>query len=205
MMNWDKEMLKELSGIRASGARPSLLLNSCCGPCSTSVLEQLIQVFDVTVHFYNPNLDTQTEYMLRLENQKSVLKALQVPLDCLLEHGWQKHRWEPVASMPWDGEGGTRCRACLAHRLEHTAQIASERGFQWFASTLSVSPHKDAAFLNQIGMQLEKSYPVRYLASDFKKRGGYQRSTVLSREWGLYRQNYCGCTESRSITAEEDE
>jgi len=198
-MNADKEMQKILMEIQDRGERPRLLLNSCCGPCSTSVLEQLIHIFDVTVHFYNPNMDSEGEYLLRLENQKKVHSALNMPLQQLLEHGWQKNRWEAVVgSVPWNGEGGARCRVCMAHRMETTAKLAHELDFHWFTTTLSVSPHKDGAYLNQIGVQLSEQYHVQYLPADFKKRNGYRRSVELSVQWKLYRQIYCGCEASKT-------
>lgn len=193
----DQGMLEIMEALRSSGERPRLLLNSCCGPCSTAVLEQLIQVFDVTVHFYNPNLHSQAEYDRRAEAQQQVLADMKLPLAALLARGWSPEAWQDaVGSTAFEGEGGVRCRACIAHRLERTAQLAAEEGYPWFASTLSVSPHKDAKAINEIGEALERRYGVRYLHSDFKKRGGYQRSVTLSREMGLYRQDHCGCQAS---------
>lgn len=196
-MNADQTMLQQMKHIQESGIRPRLLLNSCCGPCSTSVLEQLTAVFEVVVHFCNPNLHSEEEYHKRLAAQEEVLEALTIPLDKLLEQGWSPEGWrESISSIPFDKEGGNRCRACIAYRMNRTAALAAEKGFQWFTTTLSVSPHKDAAAINEIGAALEKRYGVRYLGADFKKRGGYQRSITLSKEYRLYRQDHCGCAES---------
>jgi len=193
----DQEMLDLFNKLKADGRRPRLLLNSCCGPCSTSVLEQLAEVFEVTVHFYNPNMHSEAEFDHRAKTQAQVLGELQVPLVRLLNDGWQPGGWQSaVGSLPFDGEGGARCRACIGYRLERTAALAAREGYGWFASTLSVSPHKDAEALNALGAALERRYGVRYLVSDFKKRGGYQRSLQLSRAMGLYRQDHCGCQAS---------
>ncbi len=193
----DQEMLDLFNKLKADGRRPRLLLNSCCGPCSSSVLEQLAAVFDVTVHFYNPNIHSETEFVHRAETQQQVLEDLQVPLVRLLNEGWGPEGWQSnVGSLPFDGEGGARCRACIGYRLERTAVLGAREGYDWFASTLSVSPHKDPEAINALGAALERRYGIRYLASDFKKRGGYQRSLQLSRAMGLYRQDHCGCKAS---------
>ncbi len=196
-MNPDQSMQKQLNTLRESGIRPKLLLNSCCGPCSTSVLEQLTAVFDVTVHFYNPNIHSQEEYSKRLETQKCVFQELLIPLEQLLDRGWAPEDWrQSLSGVPFDREGGSRCRACIGYRMDQTAALAAELSFEWFTTTLSVSPHKDAAAINEMGMALEKKHGVRYLSADFKKRGGYQRSVSLAKSFGLYRQDHCGCAES---------
>lgn len=196
-MNADQAMLKHFSDIQATGDKPSLLLNSCCGPCSTSVLEQLAQVFNVTVHFFNPNIHSEEEYLLRLSAQQDVLGELLLPLEVLLEEGWTPEPWrQAVSSITFDHEGGSRCRACIGFRMEQTAAMAARRGYQWFTTTLSVSPHKDAKAINAMGQALEVKYGVRYLPADFKKRGGYQKSVALSKTFGVYRQDHCGCSES---------
>lgn len=196
-MNADQKMQHQLNELRESGIRPKLLLNSCCGPCSTSVLEQLMTVFDVTVHFYNPNIHSQEEYSKRLESQIAVMDELLVPLEQLLDQGWAPDGWQQnVSSIPFDGEGGVRCRACIGYRMAQTAMLAAELSFDWFTTTLSVSPHKDSRAINEMGLALENKYKVRYLSADFKKRGGYQRSVMLAKSFGLYRQDHCGCKES---------
>lgn len=197
-MNADQRMLTEMENIRKSGVRPKLLLNSCCGPCSTAVLEQLLEVFQVTVHFYNPNIHSAEEYSRRVEAQKEVFKEMLVPLEQLIDEGWQPSGWkEALSGLPFEGEGGRRCRACIGYRMNQTAYLARELAFEWFTTTLSVSPHKDAPAINEMGMALALKYGVNYLAADFKKRGGYQRSVHMAKSFGLYRQDHCGCEESR--------
>ena len=199
-MNADQNMLLEMKRISESGVRPRLLLNSCCGPCSTSVLEQLTSAFDVTVHFCNPNLHSEAEYQKRLETQREVLCELLIPLEQLMEQGWNPVGWQAaVKNVSFDKEGGERCKACIAYRMSQTALLAAELSFEWFATTLSVSPHKDAEAINAIGASLEKKHGVRYLTANFKKRGGYQRSISMSKDFGLYRQDHCGCMESLHV------
>lgn len=196
-MNADQKMQQQLNSLKESGIRPKLLLNSCCGPCSTSVLEQLADVFEVTVHFYNPNIHSQEEYSKRLVSQRAVLEELMVPLEQLLDQGWNPAGWqEAISGIPFDREGGVRCMACIGYRMNQTAMLAAELSFDWFTTTLSVSPHKNARAINDIGQALENKYKVRYLHADFKKRGGYQRSVMLAKSFSLYRQDHCGCMES---------
>ncbi|MGI6029478.1 MAG: epoxyqueuosine reductase QueH [Candidatus Heteroscillospira sp.] len=185
-------VIKNLTG------RPRLLLHSCCGPCSSYVIEYLRQYFDLTVHFYNPNIQPEEEYAIRLETQKRLLAEMcpEVPI---LENGWDGPRFdEAVRGLENEPEGGARCSVCFALRLERTAREAAERGFDYFASTLTVSPHKDAQRINSIGVALGEKYGVKWLPSDFKKREGYKRSIQLSAQYGLYRQDYCGCLHSLS-------
>lgn len=196
-MNADRKMLEILQGLKTSEIRPRLLLNSCCGPCSTAVLEQLAEGFEVWIHFCNPNIHSEEEYHKRLEAQTQVLRQQTIPLNHLLEQGWQPQGWEQALSgIPFDKEGGSRCRACIGYRMKQTAALAQEQGFQWFTTTLSVSPHKDAQAINTMGEALAHQYGVQYLYADFKKRGGYQRSVSLAKAYGLYRQDHCGCKDS---------
>ena len=173
-----------------------LLLHSCCAPCSSACLERLKDVFDVTVLYYNPNIDEETEYEKR--------KAEQIRF--LQETGWAKFidcDYDKQAFLDMsqglenEPERGKRCYKCYALRLEKTAQVAKENGFLWFCTTLSLSPHKNADWLNELGEKFANLYGLRYVTSDFKKKGGYPRSLQLSEEFGLYRQNFCGCTFSK--------
>ena len=177
------------------GARPRLLLHSCCGPCSSYVLEYLTQYFDITVLFYGPNIQPREEYDKRLEHQKRVLEHFGVGnMDC----AYDGEAFDAaVRGLEAEPEGGARCTACFALRIGETARLASLHGFGWYCATLSVSPHKDAERINAIGRAMGEKYGVRWLPSDFKKRGGYQRSIELSRELDLYRQDYCGCLYSK--------
>lgn len=176
--------------------RPSLLLHSCCGPCSSYVLEYLTQFFDITLLFYGPNIQPREEYELRLAHQRRVIEHIPVKImECEYDGG----AFEALAAgYETEPEGGVRCTRCFALRIEETAKRAAEAGFEYYCTTLSVSPHKDARRINAIGEAMGEKYGVKWLPSDFKKRGGYQRSIALSRDWGLYRQDYCGCLYSKS-------
>ncbi len=168
-----------------------LLLHSCCAPCSSAVLEVLKEVFDVTVLAFNPNIWPQAEHDRRLDEQARLLEALDIPL---LHADDPPELFEDIAAGLEDApEGGARCTKCFALRLSHAAQTAKEQGFDCFTTTLSVSPHKNAALLNQIGEQMAAAYGIPYVYADFKKNNGYLRSLELSKEYGLYRQSYCGC------------
>ncbi len=176
--------------------RPSLLLHSCCGPCSSYVLEYLTQFFDITLLFYGPNIQPREEYELRLAHQRRVTEHIPVKI---MESEYDGEAFEAIAAgYESEPEGGARCTRCFALRIEETAKRAAEAGFEYYCTTLSVSPHKDAQRINAIGEAMGEKYGVKWLPSDFKKRGGYQRSIALSRDWGLYRQDYCGCLYSKS-------
>ncbi len=174
---------------------PSLLLHACCAPCSSYVLEYLARYFSITLFYYNPNISPEEEYRKRLAEVRRLLAELPVKYPVsLLEGKYDPQRFFAMAKgLESEPEGGARCALCYGLRLREAAEAAKAGGFEWFTTTLSVSPYKNAEKLNAIGAELEKEYGVRYLPSDFKKRGGYQRSIELSRVYGLYRQNYCGC------------
>ncbi len=193
--NYQKEMEAEIAAL--NGRRPTLLLHSCCGPCSSAVLERLCRHFQVTLLYYNPNIEPEEEYLHRLSEQKRLLSLLPEAigfLSCDYDHAAFAAFAPALADEP---EGGKRCLQCFALRLEHTAREAKARGFEYFTTTLSVSPHKNAENINCIGQGMGEKYGVRYLTADFKKKNGYLRSLQLSREYGLYRQDYCGCLYSR--------
>lgn len=192
-MNYDKKMIEQMSNAK-EGA--TLLLHSCCAPCSSACLERLKDKFKITVLYYNPNIDEEEEYQKR--------KAEQIRF--LQETGWAEfldcdHDAEAFAKMAQglenEPERGKRCYACYALRLQKTAELAKEKGFDYFATTLTLSPHKNAEWLNEIGEREGGRYAVNYLFSDFKKQGGYYRSTALSVEYNLYRQDFCGCKYSK--------
>ena len=189
--NYQREMEAEIA--RLEGRRPSLLLHSCCGPCSSAVLERLCGHFRVTLLYYNPNIEPEEEYLHRLSEQKRLLTLLpgEIPL---LECGYEHEAFEAFAPAMADApEGGERCLACFALRLGYTAEQAKAHGFEYFTTTLSVSPHKNADNVNRIGEEAGKRHGVKYLFADFKKKNGYLRSLELSKEYVLYRQDYCGC------------
>ena len=175
--------------------KQSLLLHSCCAPCSSSVLERLTGEFDVTVCYYNPNIYPEAEYFRRLAEQKDFLSAYSPGR----EIGFIEENYDPpkfydcIKGLEDEPEAGERCFRCYRLRLERAAKRAKEYGFDYFTSTLSVSSHKNARKLNEIGGELEGEYGVKYLQSDFKKKDGYKRSVELSRIYQLYRQEYCGC------------
>jgi predicted adenine nucleotide alpha hydrolase (AANH) superfamily ATPase len=174
------------------GRRPTLLLQVCCGPCGSYVLEYLTKYFAVSVLYYNPNTQPESEYEKRGAWLRRVLEHY--PEVKLLDCAYDGAAFDDIAhGLEREPEGGARCTRCFELRLRETARRAAEGDFEWFCTTLSVSPHKDAERLNAIGSRLAAEYGVRWLPSDFKKRGGYQRSVELAREWGLYRQEYCGC------------
>ena len=194
--NYQKEMEAEIA--RLEGRKPTLLLHSCCGPCSSAVLERLTEHFRVTLLYYNPNIEPEEEYLHRLSEQKRLLSLLKEDIP-LLECGYGHEAFEAFAPGMADApEGGERCLACFAMRLNYTAEQAKAHGFEFFTTTLSVSPHKNADNVNRIGEEAGKRYGVKYLFADFKKKNGYLRSLELSKEYGLYRQDYCGCRYSMS-------
>ncbi|MDO4481692.1 MAG: epoxyqueuosine reductase QueH [Bacillota bacterium] len=191
--NYDKQMQKVIS---SAEGRPSLLLHSCCGPCSTSVIERLADDFDLTVFFYNPNIDDEEEYIKRRDNQVKYIEERYGSENTVkfIEGRYNPEIFlEAAAPMAEIKEGGERCRMCFELRLRETASLAAERNFDFFTTTLTVSPMKNASVINKIGIETGDEYGVKYLVSDFKKRDGYRRSIELSREYGLYRQHFCGC------------
>ena len=189
-------------------AKPTILLHSCCGPCSSSVLELLSKYFDVTVLWYNPNLYPEAEYDKRLETQKQLIDAIAedgVQAKLLVEPWRSEDYFSRIKGLENEPEEGKRCLECFKIRLEETARIASERGFEWFGTTLTVSSRKDAVAINAIGREAEAKYGVKWLPSEFKKREGNHRSIILSEKYGLYRQEYCGCVFSLVSREKNDE
>ena len=189
-------------------AKPGILLHSCCGPCSSSVLELLSKYFDVTVLWYNPNLYPETEYDKRLETQKQLIDAIAedgVQAKLLVEPWRSEDYFSRIKGLENEPEEGKRCLECFRIRLEETARIASECGFEWFCTTLTVSSRKDAVAINAIGREAEAKYGVKWLPSEFKKREGNHRSIILSEKYGLYRQEYCGCVFSLVNREKNDE
>ncbi len=180
------------------GERPRLLLHDCCAPCGSYVLTYLTAYFDIDILFYNPNIYPKAEYDKRLNELKKLCAAAPFSERVRIIEGVYdpKHFADCAVGLENEPEGKKRCEACFRLRLKEAAVEAKNRGTDWFATTLSVSPHKNAALLNQIGGELEKEYGVRYLYADFKKRGGYQQSVALSKQFDLYRQDYCGCVYS---------
>ncbi len=174
--------------------KPRLLLHVCCAPCSTHVLNVLRHDYDVTFHFCDPNIHPEQEYRRRLADAEHFARETATPIIAV---EYDPARWfEAVKGLEHEPERGRRCDVCVRLRLECTADWAKRLGFEWFATTLSVSPHKDAQMINRIGAQLAADRGLSFVVADFKKDGGFQKSVALSKQYGLYRQDYCGCVYS---------
>ena len=198
-MNYQIELEKILENNKDKV--PTLLLHSCCGPCSSYVLEYLSKYFKITVYYYNPNMDTKDEFLKRLNEQIKVINQLPSVNEIKLIEGDYDSLYylNYIKGLENDLEGGSRCHKCYLLRLEETAKLAKELNFDYFCTTLTVSPYKNAKIINEIGNKLENKYNISYLYSDFKKKNGYKRSIELSKEFDLYRQDYCGCIFSKNI------
>ena len=179
----------------SKGKRPRLLLHSCCGPCSSSVLELLTKYFDVTLLWYNPNLYPQEEFDRRFAAQIELIEnmGLTEEVSVLAERRKHEDYLRRVKGLENEPEGGARCTECFRLRLFECAKLAKQYGYDYFCTTLTVSRHKDAERINALGEEIGKAFGVAWLPSDFKKRGGELRSQQLSEQYGIYRQNYCGC------------
>ena len=195
--NYDAQMNQIIETFKKT-QRPKLLLHSCCGPCSSSVLQRLCQHFEVTVLFYNPNIMPQAEYAKRFAEQKKVIGILDFPVSILEIDYDVGYFLDKIKGLEKEPEGGARCQKCIELRLRKTAEIAVRDKFDFFCTTLSVSPHKDAFFINEVGTGLAKEFGISFLPSDFKKRNGYLNSTLFCKEHNIYRQNYCGCIFSKN-------
>lgn len=199
--NFQRELEQLLSQPNLKGKR--LLLHSCCAPCSSYVMEYLRETFEITVFYYNPNITLSNEYQKRVEEEKRLIQEynhqkIGFPISYLDGEYHPSVFFETVKGMEDCLEGGERCFACYELRLRKTAMEAQKGKFDYFATTLTISPMKNAEKLNEIGKILSKEYGIEWLPSDFKKRNGYKRSIELSLEYGLYRQDYCGCSFSKA-------
>lgn len=212
-INYQKELEKIISQFAQSSEnnlKPTLLLHACCGPCISYVIEYLSSLFDITIYYYNPNIHPEKEYYRRLEELKKFLtvfpdalknKVKLVVDDYEPEDFFKATNVRNEIQLQTEPEKGERCRRCYRLRMSRSWQYACKNNFDWFTTTLSISPHKDSQMINEIGLELEKSKnenlaedtKTRFLVSDFKKKSGYLRSTQLSSEYGLWRQDYCGC------------
>lgn len=197
--NYQKELDRILKDLKRTDRVPHLLLHSCCGPCSSYVLEYLAPFFKITVFYDNPNIQPRAEYEHRLAEQRRVIAHIQAPHGiALVEGDYDPARYaKAVRGLTHLPEGSARCFACYRFRMQSAAELARDLGCDYFTTTLSISPLKDAQRLNQIGGTLAERFGVQYLFSDFKKKDGYRRSYALSEQYGLYRQDYCGCIFSR--------
>ncbi len=193
--NYQKELEERIAFHSGRGEVPDLLLHSCCAPCSSYVLEYLSQFFKITVLYYNPNIYPEEEYACRVREQQRFIQMFPMKYPAsFIEGNYDPERFYNMAKGMEDlPEGGERCFACYELRLREAAEYAKRLNLDYFTTTLSISPMKDAQKLNEIGERLAEEYGRKYLSSDFKKKNGYLRSTQISKEYGMYRQNYCGC------------
>lgn len=199
--NYQREMEQLIGQHEKKGEVPTLLLHSCCAPCSSYVLEYLSNYFKITVFYYNPNIFPAAEFEKRTEEQRMLIDQLPVkyPITFVAGDYDSEHFYAMAKGLETVPEGGERCFRCYELRLRKSAELAKEGNFDYFTTTLSISPLKNAQKLNEIGEVLAEEYGVKYLNSDFKKKNGYKRSTELSKEYGLYRQDYCGCVYSMMV------
>ena len=197
--NYQLELDNIINNIQKNNLTPSLLLHSCCAPCSSYTIEYLSKYFNITVFYYNPNIFPKYEYIKRLEEQKKFLNIFPTinTID-FIEGNYDYKKFIDISKgLELEPEGGKRCFKCYELRLLATAKIAHQKNFDYFTSTLSISPLKDAQVLNELGEKISKIYNINYLYSDFKKRNGFKRSIELSKIYNLYRQQYCGCIYSQ--------
>lgn len=198
-INYQKELDKVIEYIQREDIKPSLLLHSCCAPCSSYTIEYLSKYFKISVFYYNPNISPKSEYEKRKAEQIRFISEIETEnsvdfIDCDYNSG----DFEKISKgYEHCREGGERCFRCYELRLKHTAEIAKENNFDYFCTTLSISPLKNSQKINEIGLKISNDSGVKWLASDFKKREGYKRSIELSREYNLYRQDFCGCIYSK--------
>ena len=196
-MNYDLLMEEEIK--KFGDKVPTLLLHACCAPCSSAVLERISDYFKITILFYNPNITDKEEYDKRLKELERFVSCFKTKYKTEVINGkYDPDKFFEMAKGKENlEERGLRCYDCYSMRLEETAKIAQENNFDYFATTLTLSPYKNSNWINEIGLKLSNNYNVKYLVSDFKKRNGYKRSIELSKEYNLYRQNYCGCVYSK--------
>ena len=198
MINYHNEFKKKIEEIRDCTKKPTLLLHACCAPCSSYVLEYLNTLFDITLYFYNPNISPESEYEFRASELERLVTEMGLSsVKTVVEEYDPNPFFELAKGLEDLPEGGERCFKCYRLRLEKAIQYAKLLNFDYVTTTLTISPHKNAAVLNEIGGELAEKYGVAYLFSDFKKNNGYKRSCELSALYGLYRQNYCGCIYSK--------
>lgn len=185
----------EIARIKVSGQRPGMVLHTCCAPCSAYVLELLKEAFELTLYFYDPNIHPKEEYDLRRDEMRRYANDFSIPF---FEGPYDAEKWFDMTKGHKDSrEGSERCFICYDMRMREAARYARDNGFEYFGTVLSISPHKNSNKINEIGALLSAEYGIKYLEADFKKRDGFKKSIDLSKEHGLYRQNYCGCVYSR--------
>ena len=196
-VNYGRILDEKLAQLKASGEKPALLLHACCAPCSSHTLLFLCDYFRITLYFFNPNIAPESEYIYRKEELIRLVKELGLDVEIISEDYDSSPFYELSKGLEDLPERGERCRKCIGYRLRKTAETAKKLGCGYFTTTLTISPHKDCEFINQYGGQLGEEMGIAYLFSDFKKHDGYKHSIQLSKEYNLYRQDYCGCVYSR--------
>jgi len=204
MKNYDKLLEELVIENNKNKIVPNLLLHSCCAPCSSYVIEYLSNYFNITIFYYNPNISPDYEYFKRKEEQIRLINTMESKykvniIDCDYDNDLYE---KAIKGLELEPERGGRCTVCFRLRLDKTAKVASSNNYDYFATTLTLSPYKNAKLINEIGFELENKYKIKYLASDFKKRNGYKRSIELSKIYNLYRQDYCGCIYSKKMKGE---
>ena len=205
-MNYQLELEKTLNVVSTLDKKPTLLLHACCGPCSSYVLEYLNSYFDITILYYNPNIYPDVEYYRRKDELKKFLLEFKLSNSIkLIEDNYNPDEYyDAIKGEELLGEKSARCYNCYEFRLERTVKFAKEKNYDYFTTTLSISPYKVSSWINEIGGILESKYGVKYLYADFKKKNGYKRSLELSSEYGLYRQDYCGCKYSKEAREKQN-
>ena len=195
-MNYQKK-LEEILHTIDTNDKPKLLLHACCGPCSSYTVEYLSKYFDITIYYYNPNTYPEQEYKRRLEELNKFINSFNSNIKVIEENYIPNEFYKSIKGLEKLGEKSKRCYECYKLRLDKSAKYAKEKEYDYFTTTLSISPYKNAEWINEIGIELENKYNIKYLFSDFKKKNGYKRSLELSKEYKLYRQEYCGCVYSK--------
>jgi len=196
-MNFQKLLEEEIELIKNNEVKPKLLLHACCGPCSSYVIEYLSKYFDITIYYYNPNTYPESEYIRRLDELNKFITNFNSSVNVIEEEYIPKEFYASIKGLEHLGEKSRRCYNCYQLRLKKSAIYAKENNYDYFTTTLSISPYKNAEWINEIGKKLEGEIGIKYLYSDFKKKNGYKRSLELSKEYKLYRQEYCGCVYSK--------
>lgn len=199
-INYQKKLLELIATLNY---KPTLLLHSCCGPCSTGVIDFLKDYFEITIYYYNPNIEPIEEYIHRKEEQIRFIKEYKGAKINFLDCDYANQDFEEnIKGLENEKEGGARCHKCYYIRMKKTAMAAREKNFEYFGTTLSVSPYKNSQIINRIGLEIEKECNIKYLVGDFKKNDGYKKSILFSKEYNLYRQDYCGCLYAKEYSHE---
>lgn len=199
-INYGLMLDRKLEELSKNGEKPELLLHACCAPCSSYVLEYLHDRFRIILYFFNPNIAPEEEYRYRSQELKRLVREMKLDIEIIEEEYDPKPFYELAKGLEQLPERGERCQRCIGYRLKFAGKKAAEIGADYFTTTLTISPHKDCAFINEFGEKVSAECGVKYLFSDFKKHEGYKRSIELSKEYDLYRQNYCGCVYSKAAS-----